>query len=91
MIFFIVSLIPITIYFIFKTKKVLLMFQQNRYNQNNWYFKWIIKNPDRVFGGYDLSYLLVFLLGFLINIKLLETLSIIFGIVFTLLYLRKKK
>lgn len=91
MIFFIVSLVSIGIYFVLKSQTILLVFKQNKYNQNNQYFKWIFKNPNKVFGGFDLIYLVVFLLGFFVDLKLQESLSIIIGVILVLLFLKKKE
>ena len=46
----------------FKTKKALHMLQQNLYNENNRYFKWLFKN-SKVFCDLDLALLLVALVG----------------------------
>ena len=43
--YFILSLIPALIYNLFKMKKSFHMLQQNWYNDDQRYFKWLLKNP----------------------------------------------
>ncbi len=43
-IYFILSLLPMFYYLIFKSKKAMHMLQQNWYNDDNRYFKWILDN-----------------------------------------------
>ena len=47
---------------VFKFKKSLHMLQQNLYNENNRYIKWMIKN-NKIFFDLDLSILLISLVG----------------------------
>ena len=47
---------------VFKSKKSLHMLQQNLYNENNRYIKWMIKN-NKIFFDLDLSILLISLVG----------------------------
>lgn len=48
---------------IIKSRKSLHMFQQNLYNENNRYLKWIFNNLKDVFYHYDLIALLLCLIG----------------------------
>ena len=59
----------------FKTKRALHMLQQNLYNENNRYFKWLFKNK-KVFLDLDLVILLISLVGVCV-IYDLEFLSIL--------------
>ena len=61
---FIYSLLILMLIFctVFKSKKSLHMLQQNLYNENNRYIKWMIKN-NKIFFDSDLSILLISLVG----------------------------
>lgn len=61
MILFAISLIPWFLYLALRTKKALHMLQQNLYDENLRYFKWLIQNINKVFGGRDLIPLLFIL------------------------------
>ena len=65
-----------------KTKRSLHMLQQNLYNENNRYIRWIFKNPKQFF---DLDFLIVAvcIIGFILLYNL-ETLTIIAYIVLML-------
>ena len=45
---FLISLIPYLIFTIYKTKKSFHMLQQNYYDDDNRYFKWILTNITKV-------------------------------------------
>lgn len=77
---FILSLINVAIYLCFKTKKSLQMLQQNWYNLDQRYLKWIIKNPNKVFVNPDMLFVL-FIAGLFINTEI----TMIFFAVFYLL------
>lgn len=87
MIYFILSLLPMSLYVIVKTNKSIHMLQQNRYNDNQWYLKWIMKNKKKVFLSLDLTYLLLFLLGFILKGSYLELAALVWGIVILANYL----
>lgn len=87
MIYFILSILPIFLYLILKTNKAIHMLQQNRYNDNQWYLKWIINNKKKVFLSLDITYVLLFLLGFLLRDSFLELAALIWGIVILAHYL----
>ena len=55
-IYFILSLLPMFYYLIFKSKKAMHMLQQNWYNDDNRYFKWIIDNQVKVFITFDILF-----------------------------------
>ena len=59
-IYFVLSLLPTFYYLIFKSKKAMHMLQQNWYNDDNRYFKWILDNQTKVFITFDI--LFIFLL-----------------------------
>ncbi len=52
------------IYLIYKSKKALHMLQQNLYNMNNRYIKWIMKHFKDVFLSVDLLAILFLIIGF---------------------------
>ncbi len=56
--YFILSLLPVTIYFIVKCKKAIHMLQQNWYDEDNRYLKWIINNPYKVFIESDMCFVI---------------------------------
>jgi len=90
MIYFILSLIPAFIYTCFKTKKSFHMLQQNWYNDDQRYLKWIIKNPYKVFLQPDMFFV-VFILGLFIDLELLMIFFVLFYIVTTHLYRKNNK
>ena len=77
---FILSLINVAIYLCIKTKNSLHMLQQNWYNLDQRYLKWIIKNPNKVFVNPDMLFVL-FIAGLFINAEI----TMIFFAVFYLL------
>lgn len=91
MINFYLSIIPIILYLILKTNKGLQMLQQNRYNDNKWYLKWIDNNKKKVFLNFDVTYLLLILLGFVLNDIYLKMAAFVWGMVILVLYCMNKK
>lgn len=86
---FIISLIPVFIYVIGKSKKAFHMLQQNYYNDDNRYLKWIFQNKKKVFLDKDLIFILfILLLG-----RSKSTIMLIFVFIYTVLYflLKRKK
>ncbi len=57
--YFYLSLVPVIIYFIIKLKKAIHMLQQNWYDDDNRYLKWIIHNPYKVFLEIDMFYFII--------------------------------
>jgi len=70
MVNFIIYLVIITVYLIFRTKINLHMLQQNFYNENNRYIKWIVKNKK--FLCVDIMFLIIILLGVIIDKKIIS-------------------
>lgn len=56
-------------YMIFKSKKAMHMLQQNLYNMNNRYLKWIFKNLGFVFLSIDILSVICFVLSLYFNQK----------------------
>ena len=75
MLIFIITLFITFLYLIFKTKNNLHMFQQNFYNENNRYMKWLVKNK-KVFKE-DILFILIIILGLFIKDSILGILLII--------------
>ena len=70
---------------IIKSKKSLHMLQQNLYNENNRYVKWVVNNSDNFFSLELLAVLIVAVANvFLINDK---TISLILNIIAIILYI----
>ena len=63
---FIISIICLLIYLIFKTKKAFHMLQQNYYDESNRYLLWIKNNLKKVFLSFDLA-LFIIAFAFLLN------------------------
>ncbi len=61
-----IIIILLVIYLLVKNKQVMMVFQQNWYNKNNWYIHWLFKNKKQVFLTGDLFLILISLL-YLIN------------------------
>ena len=57
------------IYFIYRSVEAMHMLQQNLYNENNRYVRWIFKNYKRVFSFYDFIPILFFLLIYIVKDK----------------------
>ena len=55
-----ISFLLILIFNVIKNKKSLHMLQQNLYNENNRYLKWIKKNSLRVYNVWDFMPILFF-------------------------------
>jgi len=77
--YFIYSLILVFAYMGIKTKKGFHILQQNFYNENQRFLRWIIKNPYKVFFEPDMFFIM-FIVGLFIN-------PIILMILFSLYYL----
>ena len=87
---FLISLIPYLVFTLIKTKKSFHMLQQNFYNDDNRYIKWIFINKKTVIFGIDLLFLiLIFTLFF--NIMIEIYVFIILYAVLILLYKSRKK
>ena len=86
---FLISLIPYLIFTIFKTKKSFHMLQQNFYDDDNRYFKWILTNISKIAYETDILFVLIictlfFDIGVTIGIFI-----VLYGIIF--INYRKKK
>ena len=73
-------------YLYFRTKKSLHMLQQNLYDDDHRYLKWIKKNFDKIMLGAEI--LQLFLIFFILFIKKSNFILILFGILYFLLFIR---
>ena len=73
-------------YLYFRTKKSLHMLQQNLYDDDHRYLKWIKKNFDKIMLGAEI--LQLFLIFFILFIKKSNFILILFGIIYFLLFIR---
>ena len=62
-----ITFIVMMIFTIIKNKKSLHMLQQNLYNENNRYLKWLKRNSKQVFISLDLLSLLLLLIAYYLN------------------------
>ena len=67
-------------YNIIDIKKILHNLQQNRYNEDNRYLKWISKNKKIVFIRPIFLYTIIFLLSYFFDINIILIISILFNI-----------
>ena len=86
---FLISLIPYLIFTIFKTKKSLHMLQQNYYDLDLRYFKWILSNLRKLMFESDVLFVLLALTLFFSSGVSLGAFIILYGIIF-MIYRNKK-
>ena len=86
---FLVSLIPCLIFTIFKTKKSFHMLQQNYYDLDNRYFKWILTNISKIAYESDILFVLIMCTLFFGIGVTIGAFIILYGIIF--ISYRKKK
>ena len=89
-IYFILSLLPMFYYLIFKSKKAMHMLQQNWYNDDNRYFKWILDNQAKVFITFDLLFVLLYLTK-LVDVKYSIIIFVLFYVIIYYLYKKNVK
>lgn len=90
MIYFILSVIPALIYNAYKMKKSFHMLQQNWYNDDQRYFKWLIKNYNKTFIQIDMFFV-IFIIGLFLSEKTLMIFYAIFYLLVIYLYKKQKK
>ena len=76
----IINILILMIYNIIDIKKILHNLQQNRYNEDNRYLKWISKNERIVFVRPIFLFILIFLLSYFGDINIILIISILFNI-----------
>ena len=74
---FLTSLLIVLIYLVIKSKKAMHMLQQNLYNENNRYLKWINKNKKTVFLHYDFFFLVIAIFNVILENKFVLLVSLL--------------
>jgi len=72
-----ISFLLIILFNIIKNKRSIHMLQQNLYNENNRYVKWMIKHYKSVFISLDFLSMIIIIIAYLLNNNLSEILVII--------------
>ncbi len=91
MIGFIVYLVFIFIYIICDLKKSFHMLQQNWYNDGDRYLKWIDNNYKFIFFWFDILYILIAILGFVIKNEVLSYIMAVYYLIITYLLVNMQK
>lgn len=86
---FLISLIPYLIFSVFKTKRSFHMLQQNYYDLDNRYFKWILSNIPKIAFESDVLFVLLICTLFFDTGVMIGAFIILYGIIF--ISYRKKK
>ena len=90
MMLFILSLFTFIIFVMLKTKKALHMLQQNWYDDDHRYLKWILVNPYKVFIELDMLFP-IFIAFIFVNEKIAFTLFTLFYLIISILYNKRVK
>lgn len=88
MLYFILSLIPLFIYIIMESKRSLHMLQQNWYNLDQRYLKWIMSNRYKEFVNADVCFV-IFIIALFIEPIVAYILFIVFYLVVIYFYKRR--
>ena len=88
---FLLSLITFYLYVILKYRKSYYALQQNSYNQNNHYTKWIFKNPRKTFLTYELVFALIAILVYFLTKKVILLTLVFYFLSFILELFKIKK
>ena len=73
-------------YLVFRTKKSLHLLQQNLYDDDFRYVKWLKKNFSKIMLSFDLSQVL--LIFFILFVKKGFVIPVSFGVIYLLLFIR---
>lgn len=84
-----IALVISFIYLIFKTKNNLQILQQNWYDDDHRYFKWILDNKKQTFYNLEIVLLVLFLVASIIHMEYM--ISIIFYFILVILMKKQKK
>lgn len=90
-IYFLISILPFFAYLFLKTKKVYQMLQQNWYNLDNRYLKWIFQNFEKNFVSAELFFLVVCGVCYFTDFTIASIFFSLFYIILTYLYYQKSK
>ena len=77
--------IPWLLYLFLRTKKALHMLQQNLYNDDNRYIKWMKNNFSKIMLSYELIQLL--LIPLILLLKLNIVIYVVFGVIYLVLFI----
>ena len=94
MVLYLTTLIPVIIFTLMKTRKSFHMMQQNFYNDDNRYMKWVNNNKKKVILASDIIFILsiiVLFLDYKISLILYPILYPLLYIVVIIMYLKKPK
>ncbi|MEG0026467.1 MAG: UDP-N-acetylmuramoyl-tripeptide--D-alanyl-D-alanine ligase [Bacilli bacterium] len=89
MLIFLISLIPLLVYLFLKSKKAIHILQQNWYNDDNRYLRFILNHPSKCFN-YDILFI-IFIGGLFVANHLLSIFFGLFYIIITLIYHKQIK
>ena len=78
---FLISLIPYLIFSLFKTKKSLHMLQQNYYDLDLRYFRWILSNIRKIVFESDILFVLLALTILFNSAVALGSFIVLYGII----------
>lgn len=87
----VINLIIIFIYILQKTRSSFHSLQQNFYNENNRYLKWIFNNIGNVICWYDILFLVLTIVLYFVNFKYLYFIITILVIGMNIIYYFSKK
>ena len=90
MIIFLLSLLPVIMFSLMKTKKSFHMMQQNYYNDGNRYLRWVKNNINKVIFDSDILFLLSIITMFL-DYRISLILYPILYFIIIIIYLKKPK
>lgn len=88
--YFLLSLIPLLVFLVLRSKKAFHMLQQNWYNDDKRYLTWIRNNYNKVLIEIDLLFI-VFILGLYIEPLVMMSLYAIFYLLISYFYHKKRK
>lgn len=89
--YFLLSLIPVYLYLIYRVKKAMHMLQQNWYNDGNRYLKWIKTNFKKSFNVLEIVFAVVIFGVSFINLTIATILYIILYLVLFVSYFKELK
>ena len=80
----ILLVVLMTVYVLFKITKAMHMLQQNLYNENNRYLKWVLKNINNTFFNTNM---IAIIFTFILMLSIMKELRMVFLVILCLIYL----
>ena len=80
----ILLVVLMTVYVLFKITKAMHMLQQNLYNENNRYLKWVVKNINHTFFNTNM---IAIIFTFILMLSIMKELRMVFLVILCLIYL----